>query len=326
MSYWYQAYNQNQVAPEVSAWFQQINANKNGQISPEELSKGLTALYQQCYGANCGSVSVSTARSLIQLFDNDRNGVVSLNEFSGMYTFILTLRQAFITYDVERKNSLTYPQILQALVAQGFTITYETVSVLLRRFDHQKNQTLNWDEFIECSAFLASLRTVFQWHQMQKAQISQVPNAVNAGKDAKKQAKKQGKVSKAGPNSNTVTLNFDQFVRLDGVFHAVPPTPLVGVPGQMPGQMPMTGVPGHQMPMTGVQGYQMPMTGVPGQMPMTGVPGHQMPMTGVPGQMPMTGVPGHQMPMTGVQGYQMPMTGVPGQTQMTGAQGYPMPK
>ena len=131
---------------------------------------------------------------------------------------------------------------------------------------------------------------------------------------------------------------------VSGMMPAADTTQVSGFPGAesvpvtIPGQVPVSGVPGYTDP-TQTPGYTGVQQQIPGQVPVSGVPGYTDPTqipgyTGVqqqiPGQVPVSGVPGYADPTqtpgyTGVQQQfpgQMPASGVPGYTDLTQTPGY----
>ena len=75
----------------VQQWFASVDADKTGVITPENLAKALSGLYTAQPEAK-GSIDVATAKSMIQAFDLDRNGIITYNEFAGMHNYIMKLR------------------------------------------------------------------------------------------------------------------------------------------------------------------------------------------------------------------------------------------
>lgn len=221
--YWYRQYTSTHASPDVVAWFNTIDEQKTGFIRAEDLAKALSALYT---GVQPGAppptetISVNTARHLIQVFDADRNGLLTIAEFVGMHAFIMKMRQAFVSADVDRNNKLSYLEVGNALRAEGFAFSHATAANLLLRFDTDKDGFLTWADFIETSAYLSSLKTVFEWLRNQGKQAKAAKKATkNLEKAAKKAEKSKKKTERAPGKVEHAIISFEQFISLDTVFH-----------------------------------------------------------------------------------------------------------
>jgi len=237
--YWYRQYTSTHASPDVIAWFNTIDEKKTGFIRAEDLAKALSALYT---GVQPGAppptetISVNAARHLIQVFDADRNGLLTIAEFVGMHAFIMKMRQAFVSADVDRNNKLSYLEVGNALRAEGFAFTDATAANLLLRFDTDRDGFLTWADFIETSAYLSSLKTVFEWLRNQGKQAKA---AKKATKNLEKAARKAEKSKKNAPGKvEHAIISFEQFISLDTVFHqhdeTFKPLPPASVPTPVP--------------------------------------------------------------------------------------------
>eukprot|EP00695_Tsukubamonas_globosa_P000827 TRINITY_DN174_c0_g1_i1.p1 TRINITY_DN174_c0_g1~~TRINITY_DN174_c0_g1_i1.p1 ORF type:complete len:142 (-),score=34.68 TRINITY_DN174_c0_g1_i1:156-581(-) len=129
-----------QIAPEeyarLQSWFQAVDTDRSGSVSAKELQVALAK-----GGLN---YSLPTIRALIAMFDNDRTGNVSFQEYCSIHFFIMNMRNIFVQNDVRRTSSLSPAELQHALTAAGFTVGAPTFEVVARKFDKDKRAPSPW--------------------------------------------------------------------------------------------------------------------------------------------------------------------------------------
>ena len=78
--------------------------------------------------------------------------------------YLKEIRSSFVTADRDRSNSLSYYEVQEALQRLGYQLSNNTANVIFRRFDEGRTGQIDWNNFIRLGAYVASLKTVFQWY------------------------------------------------------------------------------------------------------------------------------------------------------------------
>jgi len=112
------------------------------------------------------------ARKLIAIFDKDRSGSISFNEYTTLHAFLNSLLAQFQQSERKTPGGMAITDVPAALQAAGFTggfnITASGASNVAKRFDTQKRGQLTWEDFLLLSAHLGLLRSVFEWSDTDK--------------------------------------------------------------------------------------------------------------------------------------------------------------
>eukprot|EP01127_Copromyxa_protea_P015741 TRINITY_DN4579_c2_g1_i1.p1 TRINITY_DN4579_c2_g1~~TRINITY_DN4579_c2_g1_i1.p1 ORF type:complete len:262 (+),score=38.40 TRINITY_DN4579_c2_g1_i1:157-942(+) len=155
---WFAAYYQ-QITPQEMAglqnWFNTVDRDKSGSIEVQEL---------QQITFEGRPIGPQAAAKLIQVFDEDRNGSISFQEYAIMHKFISHMRQAFLTADTDRSGRIEAKEIHQALTNAGFSyISMSTILELLHKYDSTR-LGLDWPQFLIMVSQIAHVRSVFEWN------------------------------------------------------------------------------------------------------------------------------------------------------------------
>ncbi|XP_043698199.1 penta-EF hand domain-containing protein 2-like isoform X2 [Telopea speciosissima] len=114
-------------------WFQRVDSNNKGSITAPELKSALAV----------GNLEfpLSVVEQMIRMYDFDRNGTMSFQEFVALNKFLLKVQQAFS--DLERGRGFLVPDDV-----------YDS-------FDQKKNGRFQLDDVISLCIFLQSARNLF---------------------------------------------------------------------------------------------------------------------------------------------------------------------
>ncbi|KDO68311.1 hypothetical protein CISIN_1g030933mg [Citrus sinensis] len=94
------------------------------------------------------------------MYDFDRNGTMSFEEFVELNKFLLKVQHAFS--DLERGRGYLVPDnVYEALVKIGFSLDSPAFYTVCESFDQNKNGRLRLDDFISLCIFLQSARNLF---------------------------------------------------------------------------------------------------------------------------------------------------------------------
>merc|ERR1712083_1072951 len=77
----YGAPQQPQVDPQVQQWFNAVDSDRSGQIDAKELQRALV-------NGNWSNFSEEACRMMIEMFDKDKKGTISIHEFGALFQYI----------------------------------------------------------------------------------------------------------------------------------------------------------------------------------------------------------------------------------------------
>lgn len=112
------------------------------------------------------------ARKLIAIFDKDRSGQISFNEYAALHQFLNVLLLQFQQSERKTPGSMAIADVPAALQAAGFTagfnISPTAANNIAKRFDSQKRGSLTWEDFLLLASHIGLLRSVFEWSDTTK--------------------------------------------------------------------------------------------------------------------------------------------------------------
>ncbi|XP_021670567.1 uncharacterized protein LOC110657606 isoform X2 [Hevea brasiliensis] len=130
-------------------WFERVDSEKTGSITATQLMSALAVGNLQ--------FPLSIVQQMIRMYDFDRNGTMSFEEFVALNKFLLKVQHAFS--DLERDRGYLLPDdVYEALVKIGFTLDSPA---FYTSFDQKKNGRFRLDDFISLCIFLQSARNLF---------------------------------------------------------------------------------------------------------------------------------------------------------------------
>ncbi|KAI4375788.1 hypothetical protein MLD38_013614 [Melastoma candidum] len=133
-------------------WFDRVDSGRTGSITAPQLKRALAV-------GNL-NIAVTVVEQMIRMYDFDRNGTMSFEEFVALNNFLLKVQHAFS--DLERgQGYLSSHDVSEALVKMGFSLDTPSFYSLCESFDQKKNGRLRLDDFISLCIFVQSARNLF---------------------------------------------------------------------------------------------------------------------------------------------------------------------
>ncbi|XP_058785742.1 uncharacterized protein LOC131660515 isoform X1 [Vicia villosa] len=133
-------------------WFNRVDSENSGSITALQLQSAL--------GKGNLEFSLSVVEQMIRMYDFDRNGTMSFQEFVALNNFLLKVQHAFS--DLERGRGFLLPDdVFQAVVKIGFMLDSPAFYSVCESFDQSKNGRFRLDDFISLCIFLQSARNLF---------------------------------------------------------------------------------------------------------------------------------------------------------------------
>ncbi|KAF8405533.1 hypothetical protein HHK36_010440 [Tetracentron sinense] len=157
----------------LKEWFERVDSDKTGNITAPQLKRALTvgnldfplSVVQQMIRyfslvkvkLDCSQIDVL---GLCRMYDFDRNGTMSFEEFIALNKFLLKVQHAFS--DLERGRGFLVPDdVYEALVKVGFSLDSPAFYTVCESFDKKKNGSFWLDDFISLCIFVQSARNLF---------------------------------------------------------------------------------------------------------------------------------------------------------------------
>ncbi|KAI8533257.1 hypothetical protein RHMOL_Rhmol11G0283700 [Rhododendron molle] len=140
-------------------WFDRVDSDKTGSITAAQL--------KNAFSVGNLEFSISIVQQMIRMYDFDRNGTMSFEEFVALNKFLLKVQQAFS--DLERGRGYLVPDdVYEGLVKIGFSLDSPAFYTVCESFDQKKNGRFRLDDFISLCIFVQSSRNLFNSFDISK--------------------------------------------------------------------------------------------------------------------------------------------------------------
>merc|ERR1712051_859474 len=150
----YGAPQQPPVDPQVQQWFNAVDQDRSGQITAGELSKALV-------NGNWSNFSEEACRMMIEMFDKDKKGTITVHEFGSLFAYINQWKATFESIDKDRSGFIEQAELNQSFQQMGFRFSPTFVQNLLAKYD-PKTRSLSLDNFIVACVQIQRLTTSFK--------------------------------------------------------------------------------------------------------------------------------------------------------------------
>jgi len=144
-----------QQGPNLQHIFQQVDRDRSGQISINELQQALS-------NGTWKPFNPETVRLMIGMFDKDHSGTIGFHEFSGLWKYVTDWQNTFRQYDRDNSGSIDKNELKNALTSFGYRLSDGFYNMLVRKFDRQNRGTVAFDDFIQCCVVLQTLTNSFR--------------------------------------------------------------------------------------------------------------------------------------------------------------------
>jgi len=144
----------------VHAMFMHADRDRSGKVNAQELQSALSH----------GSLQfkMSVVERMMRMFDRDNSGQISFQEFIQLHQFIIQMQNGFRSRDRDGSGVLEGPEVRAALQASGYNLQEGTFQIMMKKYDHEQIGGLKFDDYIELSVQLGTVRNVFAFYDRQR--------------------------------------------------------------------------------------------------------------------------------------------------------------
>lgn len=112
---------------------------------------------------------------MIRMFDRDGNGIINFDEFVSLWKYLAAWRELFDRFDEDRSGRISLQEFEKALVAFGYRLSPQFVSVLFTAFESKTRHMtappkspvpdrngMSFDLFVQACISLKRMTDVFK--------------------------------------------------------------------------------------------------------------------------------------------------------------------
>eukprot|EP00834_Sanchytrium_tribonematis_P003453 NODE_132_length_16614_cov_0.935392.p12 type:complete len:178 gc:universal NODE_132_length_16614_cov_0.935392:10395-10928(+) len=143
--------------------FSGVDSDRNQHITAEELQLALK-------NTDYSNFNAETCRLLVNMFDTDKSGTITFEEFRALWRYILDWQKCFQGFDRDRSGTIDANELRQALYTFGFNISPRLINILILKFDlkgktsiiMEGNGSVQFSDFIQICVQVKNLTDSFR--------------------------------------------------------------------------------------------------------------------------------------------------------------------
>ncbi|KAJ1021562.1 hypothetical protein NDA13_005597 [Ustilago tritici] len=166
--------------PQLWQWFIAVDRDRSGQINPQELSQALV-------NGDWTPFDLDTVKMLMSVFDVDRSGHISFNEFAGLWKYIQDWQGVFRHFDQDRSGSIDQNELANALQSFGYRLSPKLLHIVSQKYIVSDTAApggaaggmgstaargppgITFDRFVRACVVIKTLTESFQRHDTQRS-------------------------------------------------------------------------------------------------------------------------------------------------------------
>lgn len=138
----------------LKTYFDRVDSNKNGFISPEELKEALTN------GIEDFPFQLATVKAMMQAFNLNNSKEIDFEHFVHLWRYVMDWQRCFRQFDADKSGSINSEELMKAFNSFGFNIPLKLTELIIKRFDRMGNNEILFDDFIRsCLILLVRQKT-----------------------------------------------------------------------------------------------------------------------------------------------------------------------
>ncbi|KAJ5624178.1 EF-hand [Penicillium lagena] len=145
--------------------FRAANSSHSGVLTEAELGSALV-------NGDYTSFHPRTVKMMIRMFDRDSIGKINFDEFVSLWRYLAAWRELFDRFDDDRSGRINLREFENALVAFGYRLSPQFISVLFKAFESKTRQIgppkspqldgMSFDLFVQACISLKRMTDVFK--------------------------------------------------------------------------------------------------------------------------------------------------------------------
>nr|GAT60578.1 predicted protein [Mycena chlorophos] len=152
--------------PQLWNWFSSVDTDRSGSITAPELERALI-------NGDWTPFDLDTVKLLMGIFDTDRSGTITFNEFAGLWKYIKDWQNVFKHFDRDRSGSIDGNELRDALAQFGFNLSPHLLVLVQRKYDMNLSQAstttggrgpppgITFDRFVRACVVVKQLSEAF---------------------------------------------------------------------------------------------------------------------------------------------------------------------
>ncbi|MCO5588153.1 hypothetical protein L7F22_042108 [Adiantum nelumboides] len=113
--------------PQLWSWFMSVDRDGSGHINATELQQALVNGDWTPFSTDC-------VKLLMNMFDHDRSGTITFNEFAGLWKYIQDWQGVFRHFDADRSGSIDQGELSRALSNFGYNLNPRLLHLMTQKF------------------------------------------------------------------------------------------------------------------------------------------------------------------------------------------------
>ncbi|KAF8894463.1 hypothetical protein BD779DRAFT_840029 [Infundibulicybe gibba] len=149
------------VDPQLWQWFHAVDSDRSGAITVHELQTALI-------NGNWTSFDLDTVKMLMGIFDTDRSGTISFQEFAGLWKYISDWQNVFRHFDRDRSGSIEGRELAEALRSFGYNLSPPLLTLIEHKYASEPTigygppPGITFDRFVRACVVVKTVTEAFQ--------------------------------------------------------------------------------------------------------------------------------------------------------------------
>ncbi|KDN44094.1 EF-hand [Tilletiaria anomala UBC 951] len=150
--------------PQLWQWYLSVDRDGSGTIGPQELQQALV-------NGDWSAFDLDTVKMLMSIFDTDRSGQITFNEFQGLWRYIQEWQNVFRHFDQDRSGTIDSNELGNALKSFGYNLSPRLIQVVQQKYivssttssgGLSRGNGITFDRFVRACVVIKSLTESFQ--------------------------------------------------------------------------------------------------------------------------------------------------------------------
>jgi len=149
--------------PQFWHWFSSVDTDRSGAITAPELERALV-------NGDWSPFDLDTVKLLMTLFDQDRNGTITFQEFVGLWNYVREWQNVFKMFDRDGSGAIDQTELQRALQSFGFNLNARLVDLVQKKYASAGRggvQGISFDRFVRACVVIKQIHESYVRHDTQ---------------------------------------------------------------------------------------------------------------------------------------------------------------